>query len=175
MAHVYYPKKTYEKYLNGALAGLFGGVVTAVVATVADILTPNQSWWTSLSIIGSIFTGATNFNTDSPDWMSWLIGLALTLVAFALFGMGLVGYLPLFRRFSVHPILGGLVYGLLLWVFVDLIFLNPLTGGKLNMIALLVADLIAGAAMAWWLARVTKGQPGSTTAASDKDKTAPVS
>jgi len=175
MAQVYYPKKTYEKYLNGAVAGLLGGAIVAVVATIADILIPDQSWWTSLSIVGSIFTGATNFNTASPDWTSWLIGLVSTLLAFVLFGMGLVGYLPLFRRFSVHPILGGLVYGLLLWVFVDLIFLNPLTGGKLNMIVLLVADLIAGAAMAWWLSWSTRAQPGSTTVASDEDKIAPVS
>src|SRR4051794_8147011 len=176
MAQVYYPKKTSAKYLDGAVAGLLGGGITAIVATVADVLTPDQSWWTSLSIVGSIFTGATNFNTDSPDWTSWLIGLVLTLVAFALFGMGLVGYLPLFRRFSVHPILGGLLYGLLLWVFVDLIFLNPLTSGRLNMIVLLVADLIACAGMAWWLSWAHRGQPGRATAATDavvdEDKTA---
>jgi hypothetical protein len=156
--------------MDGAVAGLLGGAITAVVGTLGDVLTPDRSWWTSLSVIGSIFTGASNFNTASTDWGSWIIGLAITLVAFALFGMGLVSYLPLFRRFNLHPVLGGLLYGLLLWVFVDLIFLNPLTSGRLNMIVLLVADLLAGAVMAWWLAWVNKPKPGSTTAVVDEGR-----
>jgi hypothetical protein len=156
--------------MDGVVAGLLGGGITAVVATVGDMLTPDRSWWTSLSVIGSIFTGATNFNTASTDWGSWILGLAITLLAYALFGMGLVGYLPLFRRFNLHPVLGGLLYGLLLWVFVDLIFLNPLTSGRLNMIVLLVADLLAGAAMAWWLAWVNKPKPGSTTVVADEGR-----
>lgn len=160
MAQVYYPKKTTEKYVDGAIAGLLGGGIAVVVATIADIITPNQSWWTSLSIIGSIFTGATNFNTATPDWGSWLIGLVSTLIVFVLLGMGLVAYLPLFRRFRVHPILGGLAYGLLVWVFLDLLFLNGLTSGKLNLVVLLITDLIAGAAMAWWLSWAHRGQPG---------------
>jgi hypothetical protein len=159
MAQLYYPKSTSAKYIEGAVAGLLGGGVTAVVLTLGDIITPDRSWWTSLSVLGAIFTGARNFNTASTDWGSWIIGLALTLVAFALFGMGLIGYLPLFRRFTLHPVLGGLLYGLLLWVLVGLIFLNPLTSGRLNMIVLLVADLLAGAAMAWWL--VWANQPSS--------------
>jgi hypothetical protein len=151
MAQVYYPKKTSTRYIEGAGAGLAGGVVTAVIGTLGDVIIPDRSWWTSLSVVGGIFTGATNFNTGTTDWGSWILGLVLTLVAFALFGMGLVGYLPLFRNFKVNPLLGGLLYGLLLWVAVDLIFLNLLTSGRLNMIVLLVADLVAGAVMAWLL------------------------
>jgi len=142
--------------MEGAVAGLLGGVVISFIGTVGDTLIPERSWWTSLSVVGAIFTGASNFNTASPDWASWVIGLILTLVAFVLFGMGLVGYLPLFRAFRVHPVLGGLLYGLLLWVLVDVIFLNPLTSGRLNLIVLLVADLLAGAAMARWLAWANK-------------------
>jgi hypothetical protein len=59
----------------------------------------------------------------------------------------------LFRRFKVHPVLGGALYGLFIWVAVHLLFLNALTGGKLNLIALLVADVLAGAVMGWWLYR----------------------
>jgi len=151
MAQVYYPKKTSTRYIEGAGVGLAGGVVTAIVATLGDVIIPDRSWWTSLSVVGGIITGATNFNTGSTDWGSWILGLVLNLVAFALFGMGLVGYLPLFRAFKVNPLLGGLLYGLLLWIAVDLIFLNLLTSGRLNMIVLLVADLIAGAVMAWLL------------------------
>src|SRR5437868_3776947 len=136
MAQIYYPKKTSTKYLEGAVAGILGGVAGALVMTVGDALIPERSWWTSLGVVGAIFTGASNFNTASPDWGSWIVGLVLTLAAYALFGMGLVGYLPLFRIFKLNPILGGILYGLLLWVLVDLIFLNPLTSGRLNMIVL---------------------------------------
>jgi hypothetical protein len=151
MAQVYHPKKATTKYLEGAVAGLLGGVVASVVVTIGDIFIPDRSWWTSLSVLGGIFTGATNFNTASTDWGSWLLGLVVALVAFALFGMGLVGYLPLFRAFKFNPVLGGLLYGLLLWVAIDLIVLNPLTSGRLNLIVLLVANLIAGAVMTWGL------------------------
>ena len=78
MAQVYYPRSTSSKYVDGAVAGLLGGGITAVVATVGDMLTPDRSWWTSLSVLGSIFTGASNFNTASTDWGSWVIGLAIT-------------------------------------------------------------------------------------------------
>jgi len=162
MARVYHPKSTAAKYLDGAVAGLLGGVITAVIVTLGDIVIPDRSWWSSLSAVGGIFTGATNFNTASTDWSSWLIGLLLTLVAFVLFGMGLVGYLPLFRILKLDALIGGLIYGVLLWVVVDLIFLNPLTSGRINLIVLLVADLIAGAAMAWWLVRAVRPAPGVT-------------
>src|SRR5947199_3274024 len=101
MAQVYYPKKTSTRYIEGAGAGLVGGVVTAIVATLGDVLIPDRTWWTSLSVVGGIITGATNFNTGSTDWGSWILGLVLNLAAFALFGMGLVGYLPLFRAFKL--------------------------------------------------------------------------
>ena len=156
MAQIYYPKKTYVKYGEGALAGLLGGVVTAVVVTLGDVIIPDRSWWTSLSATGGIFTGATNFNTGATDWGSWLLGLVLTLVAFAIFGMGLVGYLPLFRAFNLNPLLAGAAYGLFLWIVIDLLFLNGLTSGRLNLIVLLVADVLAGAAMTWLLIQLSK-------------------
>ncbi len=100
MAQVYYPKKTSTRYVEGVSAGLVGGVVTAIIGTLGDLIIPDRSWWTSLSVVGGIFTGATNFNTGTTNWGS---------------------------------------------------FLNLLTSRRLNMIVLLVADLIAGAAMAWLL------------------------
>lgn len=151
MAQVYHPKKMSAKLLDGAVAGILGGLVATIVTVLADMLTPNRSWWTSISVIGSIFTGVKDFNTASPDMGSLLIGLILGLLIFAILGMGLPSYLPIFRRFNIHPVLGGALYGLLIWLFLDLLFLNGLTSGRLSMLWLLPADLLAGAAMGWWL------------------------
>jgi len=161
MAQIYYPKSTSTKYLEGAVAGLAGGVVAAIVLTLADIIIPDRSWWTSLATVGGILTGATNFNTATTDWGSWIIGLALNLIVFALFGMGFVGYLPLIRNFKFNIYLAGALYGLLLWIVIDVLLLNLLTSGRLNLIILLVADLLAGVAMAWWLHWVNRPKASS--------------
>jgi hypothetical protein len=153
MAQVYYPKKTPTKMMEGAVAGLFGAVAYSLVLLIADLLIADRSWWTSPSVIGGIITGNDNFNTAAPDVGSLLLGLLLTFAAFTLIGVGLINYMLLFRRFKVHPVLGGALYGLFIWVAVHLLFLNALTGGKLNLIALLVADVLAGAVMGWWLYR----------------------
>jgi uncharacterized membrane protein YagU involved in acid resistance len=160
MAQVYYPKKTSTKMLEGATAGLIGGVVATLVSVLSDVLTPDRSWWTSISVVGSIFTGEKNFNTASPDMASLLLGLVLSLAAYALIGLGLPSYLPIFRRFKIHLVLGGALYGLLIWLAVDVLFLNGLTSGRLSMLWLLPANLLAGAAMGWWLSRSTSsGRP----------------
>ncbi len=151
MAQVYHPKKTSAKLLDGAVAGLVGGLVATIVIVLSDVLTPNRSWWNSVSVVGSILTGGKDFNTASPDMASLLVGLILSLVIFAILGMGLPSYLPIFRRFKIHPVLGGALYGLLIWLFLDVLFLNGLTSGRLSMLWLLPADLLAGAAMGWWL------------------------
>ncbi len=153
MAQVYYPKKTSAKLLDGAVAGLIGGAVAIVVMVLSDFITPGRSWWNSTSVVGSIFTGVQNFNTASPDMASLLLGVVLSLLVYALIGMGLPSYMPIFRRFNLHPALGGALYGLLVWLFVDVLFLNALTSGRLNMLWLLPANLLAGAAMGWWLKR----------------------
>jgi len=151
MAQVYYPKKSSQKLLEGAVAGLLGGVAALLVAVLSDVLTPNQSWWSSISQVGGIFTGKRDFNTAAPDMGSLLLGLVISLVVWAFMGMGLPSYLPIFRRFNIHPALGGALYGLLIWLFLDVLFLNGLVGGRLSLLWLLVADLIGGAVMGWWL------------------------
>jgi hypothetical protein len=137
-----------------------------IVSVLSDLLTPDRSWWTSVSVIGSLFTGQKNFNTVSPDMGTLLLGLVLSLVVYAIIGLGLPSYLPIFRRFNIHPILGGALYGLLIWLAVDVLFLNGLTSGRLSMLWLLPADLLGGAAMGWWLSRVPKAGVAPRT---DKD------
>ena len=153
MAKVYYPKSKTTKLLDGAIAGVMGGVAWVIVMALTDFLTPARSWWTSTSVVGSIFTGVQDFNTASPHMPSLLLGVLITLVLFALFGLSLPSYMPIFRHFNIHPALGGALYGLLLWLLVDLLVLNGLTGGRLNLLWMLLAKLVAGAVMGLWLQR----------------------
>jgi hypothetical protein len=48
-----------------------------------------------------------------------------------------------------------------LWIAIDVLLLNLLTSGRLNLIILLVANLLAGMAMAWWLQWVNRPKAGS--------------
>jgi hypothetical protein len=151
MAKVYYPKTATAKLMDGVQAGLAGGVVFLLVMLLTDVLTPARSWWNAISTIGSIITGVQNFNTASPDFGSLLLGMLLTLVAFALFGMGLPSYMRLFRMLNIPPAVGGALYGLLLWLLVHLLVINGLTGGRINLWWALLGYLAAGAAMGQYL------------------------
>ena len=162
MAQIYYPKKTSTKLAEGATAGLLGGLVAVVLMAIIDVLTPERSWWSTSSLYGSIFTGAREFNTASPDFASLIIGALLVLAVFALAGMGFVNYLVLFRRFKIPAWLGGALYGALLNVSF-LILMNawwPDVVKRQNNIALLIADAIGGAVIGWWMStRSTSERP----------------
>ena len=84
------------------------------------------------------------------------LGLLLHLLVFALLGVGLVQYMPLFRRFKIDRILGGAIYGVLVFLTVYwylLSFLNSNVAANMNLIALFVASVLGGAVMGWWLKR----------------------
>jgi hypothetical protein len=162
MAQIYYPKKTSTKLAEGAIAGLLGGAVTLPILAIADAVTPERSWWSSISLFGAIFTGVRDFNTSSPDMASLIIGVVLVLALFALAGMGFVNYLVLFRRFKVPAWLGGVLYGVLLGGSI-LILLNawwPDVVRQLNTLAILTIFAIGGAVIGLWLAtRPTSERP----------------
>ena len=153
MAQIYYPKKTSTKLAEGAAAGLLGGLVTLPILALADALTPERSWWSTVSLFGGIFTGVRNFNTSTPDMASLVIGVLLVLAVFALAGMGFVNYLVLFRRFKVPAWLGGALYGVLIGGSF-MILLNawwPDIVRQQSVLAILIASAIGGAVTGWWL------------------------
>ena len=162
MAQIYYPKKTSTKLAEGAVAGLLGGAASLPVMAVADVLTPQRSWWSTISLFGGIFTGSRDFNTASPDLAALAIGVLLVLAVFALGGLGFVNYLVLFRRFKVPAWLGGALYGVLLGGSF-LILLNAWWSDivrQQNVLAILIASAIGGAVIGWWLgARPTSERP----------------
>lgn len=160
MAQAYYPKATSTRLAEGVVAGLLGWVAFSVLVVLGDLLIPSRSWWTSLGLFGTPITGVTNFNTPTMDVGPVLVGVVVVLVLFVLLGVGLVYYMPLFRRFRLHPLIGGALYGVLMWLVLGLALFNPLTGGRFNLVTLFIADVVAGAVMAWWLAgRPTQAAP----------------
>jgi hypothetical protein len=159
MAQIYHPKSKVSKLMDSAIGGLVFGAVMGAIVLLSDFLTPERSWWSTLSIVGQLVTGPQETNTSSPDMASLIVGLLINLALALLIGIGFGYYMPLFRRFKFSPIIGGALYGLLIWVAVDLLFLAPASGGRVNLIWLLVADLLGGAAMGWWMGRPSNPAP----------------
>ena len=60
----------------------------------------------------------------------------------------------------------GVIVGdqVLLWLAVDVLFLNGLTNGRLSMLWLLPVNVIAGAVMGLWLQRAGQNTPGGEAA-----------
>jgi hypothetical protein len=162
MAQIYYPKKTSTKLAEGAFAGLLGGAVTLPVLALADVITPDRSWWSTVSLYGAAFTGLRNFNTPSPDIASLVLGVLVILAFFVLAGMGFVNYIPLFRRLRVPAWLGGALYGVFLGGSI-LILLNAWWSDivrQQNVIAILVIFALGGVVIALWLSsRPTSARP----------------
>lgn len=156
MARIYQPKPTGTKLLEGATAGLLGGLGFAVVMLVSDLLTPLRPWWSTFWLLGTIFTGTPVAEINRLNIVNIVLGLALHLVVFALLGVGLVQYVPLFRKFKIDRIVGGAIYGVVVFLTVYwylLSFVNSTVAANMNLIALFVASVVGGAVMGWWLKR----------------------
>ncbi|HEX8231289.1 MAG TPA: hypothetical protein VF826_18565 [Chloroflexia bacterium] len=166
MAKIYQPKPTSTKFLEGAVAGLLGGLAFVLVMTVADLLTPQRPWWSTFWLIGSIATGTPLAEINRFNIVTQLVGLVLHLLVFTLLGVGLVQYVPLFRKFKIDRILGGAIYGVIIFLTVYwylLSFLSSTIAANMNLIALFVASVLGGAVMGWWLKRAA--QPKTATQA----------
>lgn len=150
MAQIYDPKKTSTKLLEGAVAGLLGGAVAALLMMVWDGLVYGN-WFLTPNALGWLATGTPNESTASM-----LIGLLIHFLLFALIGLGFVQYLPLIRRFNFNPILGGAIYGAIIGLLIFFVFLNALKPDIIRAVdnkALIVASAIGGAVIGWWLSR----------------------
>ncbi|MEO6458242.1 MAG: hypothetical protein ABIO92_08230 [Chloroflexia bacterium] len=152
MAQVYHPKKTSTKLLEGAVAGLLGGAVVALLMAIWDGLLYGN-WVLTPTAIGWLATG-----TPSQSTEAFLVGMLIHFLLFALIGLGFVQYLPLFRRFKINPILGGAIYGAVIGLLIFFIFLNAIKPDIIRAIdnkALIVASAAGGAVIGWWLSRPT--------------------
>ncbi len=159
MAQVYHPKKMSTKLLEGAVAGLLGGAVVALLMMIWDGLVYGN-WFLTSNALGWLATG-----TPNQSMTSTLIGLLIHFLLFALIGLGFVQYLPLFRRFKINPILGGAIYGAIIGLLIFFVFLNAIKPDIIKTIdnkALLVASAIGGSVIGWWLSRPA---PDTTTEA----------
>ncbi|MEO8287993.1 MAG: hypothetical protein ABI670_16315 [Chloroflexota bacterium] len=155
MAQIYHPKKTSTKMIEGAAAGLVGGVVVALVMIILDAVLRNGSWWYTLSLLGSVVYGTAEANVAAVG-AAFVIGTLILLVVFALVGMGFTSYKPLFRRFNIPLWAGGAIYGAFIWLTLFFIFLNaikPSISGMINQIAFFIASVLGGAALGYWSGR----------------------
>lgn len=159
MAQVYHAKPLGTKLIEGATGGLIGALVVLVVMHGVDLLTPQRPWWSTVGLLGSMFVGTPEANVKNFDAVAYIVGLLVHFVIFALAGMGLVQYLPLFRRFKIDTILGGAIYGLIIYLTIYLYFFSVFKPGipaNMNNIALAIATVLGGAAMGWWLKRASQ-------------------
>ncbi|MDQ3931137.1 MAG: hypothetical protein M3328_18575 [Chloroflexota bacterium] len=167
MARIYQPKRTSTKLLEGATAGLLGGLAFVAVMLVADLLTPLRPWWSTFWLIGSIVTGTPLAEINRFNIVTLLVGLVLHLVVFALAGIGLVQYVPLFRRFKIAKEIGGAAYGVLVFLTLYwylLSFLNANVGANMNYLALFLASVLGGGLMGWWLKRAAQTRAATQAA-----------
>ncbi len=166
MARIYQPKPTSTKLFEGASAGLLGGLAFALVMLIADFLTPQRPWWSTFWLIGSIITGTPMPEINRFNIVTLGVGLVLHVLVFTLLGVGLVKYVPLFRRFKIDRILGGAIYGVLVFLTVYwylLSFVSPTAAANMNLIALFVASVLGGAVMGWWLKRAAQPKTATST------------
>jgi hypothetical protein len=165
MARVYQAKPISTKLLEGATAGLLGGVAFVIVMMVADFLTPQRPWWSTFWLIGSIVTGTPLADINTFNIVTLIVGLVIHLLIFALLGVGLVQYVPLFRRFKIDRIVGGAIYGVVIFLTVYwylLSFVSPSVAGNMNLITLFVASVLGGAVMGWWLKRAAQANTAAS-------------
>lgn len=154
MARVYHEKSLSAKLLEGAIAGLIGGLATVVLIMILDLALSGGAWWLTPSAIGSTATGTGSSPASGLD-TSFFVGLLILLLVFALLGVGFGSYRPLFRQFHINQILGGAVYGAFVWLVLFFLFLRSISPamGRINPIAFLVAMIVGGAAIGWWASR----------------------
>ena len=153
MARSYEQKKTSTKFVEGFAAGLVGGLAFIVVLMIVDVLMRAGDIFYTVSLFGSLFTGAT-ISSSTGAGASFLVGALLLLILFGLLGIGLEFYLPIIYRLGLHKAIFGAIYGILIWLmvfFFGLGVINQNVASQANIWVLLVCSVVAGAATGWAL------------------------
>jgi uncharacterized membrane protein YagU involved in acid resistance len=115
----------------GAVAGLVGGVAMAVVGALIATAMSTDIWLTPERIAALVF-GPVAAATPGFDAAPVIVGSLLHLALSALFGAVYALLISKVLRVTTEygaPVVGGLVYGLLIWLvayFIVLPVLNPL-------------------------------------------------
>lgn len=164
MARSYEQKKTSTKFTEGFGAGLVGGVAFIIVLMIADVIMRAGDILYSVSLFGSLLTGAT-VSPGNSGGGSFVAGALLLLVLFGLLGIGIEFYLPIIYRLGLHKALFGAIYGILIWLmvfFFALGVINQNVASQANIWVLLVASVVAGAATGWALDLIMSRKRGST-------------
>lgn len=149
---------------EGAVAGLMAGALVAVLMVLVDLLTPQRPWWSTPSLFGALLSGTPEGNAKDLNVAALVLGLVIHFILWALAGAGFVQYRPIFRRFKIDLILGGAIYGLIVYLLFYLYFFWSLKSGitaNLNNIALAIASVLGGAVMGWWLKRANSPRPAA--------------
>ena len=153
MARSYEQKKASTKFAEGFTAGLVGGIAFIIVLMIADVLTRAGDIFHTVSLFGSLFTGAT-ITSSTGAGTSFLVGALLLLILFGLLGIGLEFYLPIIYRLGLHKAIFGAIYGILIWLmvfFFALGVINQNVASQANIWILLVCSVVAGAVTGWAL------------------------
>lgn len=168
MAQVYHPKSTATKFLEGFVAGLLAGLLVALIMLVVDLLTPNRPWWSTVGLVGSLLSGTPEANIKNFDIVTYIIGAIIHFLIFGLMGLGFVQYVPLFKRFKIDLLLGGAIYGAIIYGAIFLYAFNVFKPGipaNMNNIALFIACVLGGVLMGYWLKRAANVKSSAAPAA----------
>jgi uncharacterized membrane protein YagU involved in acid resistance len=117
--------------IAGAVSGLIGGVAMAVVGALIATAMSTDIWLTPERIAALVF-GPVAAATPGFDAAPVIVGSLLHLALSALFGAVYALLISKVLRVTTEygaPVVGGLVYGLLIWLvayFIVLPVLNPL-------------------------------------------------
>ena len=122
--------------LDGALAGLGGGIAMALVGWLISLSSGSDIWQTPKLIAGAIggsSTVAPGFEAG-PVLLGTIMHFAFSMIMGALFGIVFRRALHLPSSFGL-PIVGGLIYGLALWFIAYFMVLPALNSGLLSVYA----------------------------------------
>ncbi|MEN9938429.1 MAG: hypothetical protein RLZZ387_5008 [Chloroflexota bacterium] len=114
----------------GAIAGLAGGIAMAIVGAMISFAIQESIWQTPKEIAAFLF-GQAAAATPGFDAAPVIVGSLLHLALSALFGIGYALLISRVLRITTEygaPVVGGLVYGLAIWLvayFVVVPLLNP--------------------------------------------------